>query len=69
MKAVSSLAIALAITTPTLAQNQIPAPTLFSIRGGETLPLRLFASITNDCVSSSPDSMALTSWTARRRLR
>ena len=33
------------------ALTQIPAPTLFSIRGGETLPLRLFANVTPDCLS------------------
>jgi hypothetical protein len=54
MKAISAMAIALAIGTPVVAQQQqqIPAPTLFSIRGGETLMLRLFGAITNDCIST-----------------
>lgn len=55
MKSIVTLAIALAIVTPALAQQQqqqIAAPTLFSIRVGETLVLRLFAFITNDCVST-----------------
>jgi hypothetical protein len=47
MKVISTVAIAFAIASPALAQQQqqmqIPAPTLFSIRAGETLPLRLFA--------------------------
>jgi len=54
MRVISTLAAALAIATPAFAQQQqqIPAPTLFSIRGGETLPLRAFASVTPDCVST-----------------
>jgi hypothetical protein len=52
MKAISILVIACAIATSAFAQQQIPAPILFSIRAGETLPLRLFASVTNDCLST-----------------
>jgi hypothetical protein len=53
MKASAPLAIAVAIAT-VLAKEHQPtvAQTVFSIRGGETLPLRLFASITSDCVST-----------------
>jgi hypothetical protein len=55
---ISRLTIVCAIATSAFAipgiaqQQQIPAPTLFSIRGGETLPLHLFASVTNGCIST-----------------
>jgi hypothetical protein len=59
MKLISGLAIVCAIAASAFTtcasaqqQQQIPAPTLCSIRGGETLLLRLFASITTDCVST-----------------
>jgi hypothetical protein len=52
MKAISALAIALAIATPAIAQQQqIPAPAIFSIRGGETLLLRPLGWVPSDCVS------------------
>jgi hypothetical protein len=39
------------ISLPTRS-SQIPAPIIFSIRGAETLQLRLFASVTDNCVST-----------------
>jgi hypothetical protein len=54
MRGISALAIACAIALPAYAQQQQPiaAPIVFSIRGGETLLLHLFASVTADCVST-----------------
>ena len=54
MRVISALAIACAIALPAHAQlqQQIAAPTLFSIRGGETLLLRQLGWITSDCVST-----------------
>jgi hypothetical protein len=54
MRVISALAIACAIALPAHAQQQqqIAAPTLFSIRGGETLTLRGFGMITSECVST-----------------
>jgi hypothetical protein len=52
MRVISALAIACAIALPAHAQQQqITAPKLFSIRGGETLLLRPFGWITIECVS------------------
>jgi hypothetical protein len=53
MRVISALAIACLIALPAHAQQQkqIAAPTLFSIRGGETLLLRQFGWITIECVS------------------
>jgi hypothetical protein len=53
MRVISALAIACAIALPAHAQlqQQIAAPILFSIRGGETLQLREFGWITSECVS------------------
>jgi hypothetical protein len=48
MKTFASMAIVLAIATPALAQ-QIPPPTIFTIRSGETLQLVFQTSVTNDC--------------------
>jgi hypothetical protein len=54
MRAISALAISCAIALPAHAQQQqqIAAPTLFSIRGGETLLLRAMGWITAECVST-----------------
>jgi hypothetical protein len=54
MKAISSLAIALAIATSASAQQQekITAPTIFSMRAGETVLLTTFVWITRECVST-----------------
>ena len=55
MRAFAGLAIAGAIAAcPAYAQQQqqIAAPTLFSIRGGETLKLRGFGMITSEYVST-----------------
>jgi hypothetical protein len=54
MKAFSAFAIAIAIATSAFAQQQqaIPAPTIFSIKAGETLWLRSFTWVTLDCVST-----------------
>ena len=54
MKSILALAIVCSIATSAFAQQQqqIPAPIIFSIRGGETLLLRFVASVTNDCVST-----------------
>ena len=54
MRVISALAIACAIALPAHAQlqQQIAAPTLFSIRGGETLLLRQLGWITSECVST-----------------
>jgi hypothetical protein len=53
MRLISALAIACAIVCPATTfaqeQQQIPAPTVFSLRSGETLPLRFHTSVTNDC--------------------
>jgi hypothetical protein len=54
MRVISALAIACAVALPARAQlqQQIAAPTLFSIRGGETLRLRTLGWITSECVST-----------------
>jgi hypothetical protein len=54
MRLISALAITCAIALPAHAQlqQQIAAPMLFSIRGGETLLLRQLGWITSDCVST-----------------
>jgi hypothetical protein len=54
MRVISALAIACAIALPAHAQlqQQIAAPTLFSLRGGETLRLRTLGWITSECVST-----------------
>jgi hypothetical protein len=54
MKLIAPLAIAGAITASAFAQQheQIPAPVLFSIRGGETLLLRVFTTLTSECVGT-----------------
>jgi hypothetical protein len=52
MRVISASAIACAIALSAHAQQQqIPAPTLFSIMGGETLLLRQLGWTTADCVS------------------
>jgi hypothetical protein len=53
MRVISALAIACAIALPADAQlqQQMAAPILFSIRGGETLQLRELGWITSECVS------------------
>ena len=51
MKVISPLAIALAMGTPAFAQQQqqIPAPTLLSMKGGDTLPVRVVTFVTATC--------------------
>jgi hypothetical protein len=56
MRDLTVLAIAAcAITAPAIAQRQqqqqIAPPVVFSIKSGETLPLRYFGIVNNDCVS------------------
>lgn len=55
MRVLTVLAIAAcAIAVPAKAQRQqqqIAAPVVFSIKSGETLPLRYFATVNNDCAS------------------
>jgi hypothetical protein len=54
VRVISALVIACSIAIPAHGQQQqqIAAPTLYSIRGGETLMLRLFGVMTADCVST-----------------